>query len=101
MLTNWMHSLVYLRNLCAHHSRLWNRALEIAPLKPKELPEKDLWSNRVYSLLLVLKYLTPEDFNWTKSILKLKWLFFRNKFVDFKAMGLPRGWDRELKRKKK
>lgn len=27
----WLHSIVYLRNVCAHHTRLWNRAMSIRP----------------------------------------------------------------------
>ena len=34
---NWMHVITYLRNICAHHSRLWNRELSIRPL----IPDKD------------------------------------------------------------
>lgn len=30
----WLHSIVYLRNVCAHHSRLWNRAMSIRPQIP-------------------------------------------------------------------
>jgi len=38
VLSNWMHVITYLRNICAHHSRLWNRELSIRPL----LPNKDV-----------------------------------------------------------
>lgn len=34
---SWLHCLVYLRNVCAHHSRLWNRTLSIVPMKPRSL----------------------------------------------------------------
>lgn len=34
---SWLHTLVYVRNICAHHARLWNRELAIAP----RLPDKD------------------------------------------------------------
>ena len=27
ILSSWIHTLVYIRNLCAHHSRIWNRTL--------------------------------------------------------------------------
>jgi abortive infection bacteriophage resistance protein len=37
-LAKWMHVITYLRNLCAHHSRLWNRELAIRPF----LPNKDI-----------------------------------------------------------
>lgn len=33
----WMHVITYLRNICAHHSRLWYRELSISPL----IPERD------------------------------------------------------------
>jgi abortive infection bacteriophage resistance protein len=28
---SWLHSLTYLRNLCAHHSKLWNRVFTLKP----------------------------------------------------------------------
>ncbi len=28
---SWLHTLVYARNICAHHSRLWNREFRIRP----------------------------------------------------------------------
>jgi abortive infection bacteriophage resistance protein len=37
VLATWMHIITYLRNICAHHSRLWNRELSIRPL----IPDKD------------------------------------------------------------
>jgi abortive infection bacteriophage resistance protein len=30
----WLHSIVYLRNVCAHHTRLWNRVMRIQPVRP-------------------------------------------------------------------
>src|SRR5699024_5316962 len=32
---SWIDHISYLRNLCAHHSRLWNRRLTKAPKKTK------------------------------------------------------------------
>ena len=31
VMSSWLHSFTYLRNLCAHHSRLWNRTFTIKP----------------------------------------------------------------------
>lgn len=31
---SWLHSIVYVRNVCAHHSRLWNRVMRITPQIP-------------------------------------------------------------------
>lgn len=38
---SWVHHLSYLRNLCAHHSRVWDRYWSIAPQLPN-LPEWQL-----------------------------------------------------------
>jgi len=38
ILGGWLHSIVYVRNICAHHSRLWNRTLVIRPRCPKHWP---------------------------------------------------------------
>lgn len=57
---DWLHVLSYVRNVCAHHSRLWNRELAI---KPKFMPEPE-WNpsllpsgNRVFCALLMLTVL--------------------------------------------
>jgi abortive infection bacteriophage resistance protein len=38
-LASWIHHLVYVRNLCAHHSRLWDLAWDIKP----EFPPGKVW----------------------------------------------------------
>jgi len=35
---SWLHALTYLRNLCAHHSRIYYRPLVIKPKQDKDLP---------------------------------------------------------------
>lgn len=35
-LKDWLHTLTYIRNICAHHSRLWNRELAIKPERVRE-----------------------------------------------------------------
>jgi abortive infection bacteriophage resistance protein len=59
VLASWMHHLVYVRNLCAHHARLWDRVWTIKP----ELPVSKDWqpphlpgNNRLFSTLLMLRH---------------------------------------------
>jgi abortive infection bacteriophage resistance protein len=55
-----MHHLVYIRNLCAHHSRLWDRIWTIKPTLPAAFawkPPKLPGNNRLFVTLLVLSYL--------------------------------------------
>lgn len=56
-LASWLHHMVYVRNLCAHHSRLWDRIWSIKP----DLPAGKGWSppllssnNRLFATLLIL-----------------------------------------------
>jgi abortive infection bacteriophage resistance protein len=39
VLRNWIHVITYLRNICAHHGRLWNREFAIKP----QIPHKQQW----------------------------------------------------------
>lgn len=59
-LASWIHSLSYLRNICAHYSRLWNRELSIKPF----LPNKDIqWTNqglnneRIFASVAVMEWI--------------------------------------------
>ena len=56
-----VHAMVYLRNLCSHHSRLWNREMVITPavLKPMKtaFPEFEYEGKSVGNSLIALMYL--------------------------------------------
>lgn len=96
-LQDWLHVLTYVRNVCAHHSRLWNRELAIRPQamaepawRPPLLPRPD----RLYCVLLMLRFLLEQSGNgaaWKEAVNTLlspiaaepRW---RN------AMGLPVNW---------
>lgn len=36
LLESWLHTLTIVRNICAHHARLWNRELGVRPAQPKQ-----------------------------------------------------------------
>src|SRR5205814_505216 len=63
VLESWLHCLNYIRNVCAHHSRLWNRELAIRPSIPdrRHAPE---WhvpvtpdNRRAFAVLTMLRWL--------------------------------------------
>jgi abortive infection bacteriophage resistance protein len=61
VLCSWMKSLSYVRNVCAHHSRLWNRDFGVAPKIPRGNPN---WTppsftghKRVAAILFILNRL--------------------------------------------
>lgn len=98
--SSWLHSIVYLRNLCAHHSRLWNKTMSIQPVKPKRttkiwLENDDIANNKVYYILSMMLYLM-QTINPDNSIVKrLTALFEKYPNVHLAAMGFPTNWKNE------
>lgn len=104
LLASWLRSISHLRNICAHHSRLWNRSLVDNPKPPgrNEVPDLDHLRQderarlHVYGTLAVMQYMLKRagfDAAWSE---KLKALL-----ADFPAaspiatpqtMGFPAEW---------
>jgi abortive infection bacteriophage resistance protein len=94
---SWLHSIVYIRNVCAHHARIWNRPMSIQPLFPRNasntwLADRQVGINRVfYALSTILYLLNAVNPNHTFKQ-KLASLFLKYPNVDRAAMGFPSGW---------
>lgn len=54
---SWLHTLTYVRNICAHHNRLWNRELSIKPSLPKEWVVSGIANDRLYCIACMLQHL--------------------------------------------
>lgn len=96
VMESWLHSLVYVRNICAHHSRLWNRRLSINALVPRraQLPFIGIPNDtkRVYYLLsMVLYFLQKVNPNNTFTV-RFNSLLAKYPRVDIAAMGFPVDW---------
>lgn len=92
--TSWLHTLTYVRNICAHHSRLWNRDLAIEPeklLKPKGNWIAKSYENnkRVFYFLCVLRYLLLRANPSNSMKQKLENLFDKYPTVPIKYLGIP------------
>ncbi len=101
VLESWLHTLNFVRNCCAHHSRLWNRELAIQPKIPNgnnwQLPERlepsqVQPSRRIYMILLMLAHLMRQvspDSQWHN---KVKALILLHPEVPLFPMGFPDNW---------
>lgn len=104
---SWLRSLNYLRNLCAHHSRLWNRNIADRPKSPSPSDANnnapflsDFHHNeRVFLLLCITKHLlniiNPSS-TWGQRLKKLLLEEFPN--LDHLGIGLTdigviAGWE--------
>ena len=96
---SWLHSIVYVRNICAHHSRLWNRALRIRPLFPKKTVHPFLSNmvanNRIYYVLSIIQYLLQTINPSSTFATRLKQLIGNFPEVTPSAMGFPKNWEEE------
>lgn len=98
VLESWLYTLNYVRNVCAHHGRLWNRELPIRPLVP-DARRQPAWhqpsppeNDRVYVVLLLLRHLlaivAPQS-AWQERLLAL---LERNPGIPRADMGFPEDW---------
>ncbi|MDR3187788.1 MAG: Abi family protein [Prevotellaceae bacterium] len=97
---SWLHSFVYVRNVCAHHTRIWNRWLRIQPLFPKNpagkwLLNKNTGNNRLYYTLSMILYLLNIVNPKHTFRQKLEHIFLKYPNVDRVAMGFPADWQNE------
>ena len=101
-LRTWLQSLSQIRNICAHHGRLWNKNL---PGRPKLLPRPPApWltlvppvsqHNALYVHVCCMKYLLDTISPGHRFALKLKTLFCKYPSVDFDALGFSKIWEKE------
>jgi abortive infection bacteriophage resistance protein len=92
--TSWLHSLTYVRNICAHHSRLWNRDLAIEP--EKLLKPKGAWigksfenNKRVFYFLCTLRYMLLRANPENTLPQKLIDLFEKYPSIQIQYLGIP------------
>jgi abortive infection bacteriophage resistance protein len=98
VLNSWLKTLNYVRNVCAHHGRLWNRELPIRPAIPdlKHHPEfhtpRSIDNRRVYAVLTLLRYLLriiDKQNDWQFRLEKLLQTY---PDIPTHSMGFPTDW---------
>lgn len=92
--TSWLHTITYVRNICAHHARLWNKDLAIEPhilLKPVGNWISTPFQNnkRVFYFICVLKYLLERANPGNHLKEKLETLFKKYPAVQIQYTGIP------------
>jgi abortive infection bacteriophage resistance protein len=93
ILSSWIHTLVYIRNLCAHHSRIWNRTLAIKPIIPNKLAEwKGISNSKIFCVFLISKRLITLPGEWKYFKNDLLHLLEEHNDIDIKRMGFPVDW---------
>ena len=107
IMESWLRSLNYVRNVAAHHSRLWNRNLVDQPKLAKlgAMPPFDSFidntqiTSRVYVILCILahfmKIICPQS-TWQMRIVELIHSFPASNHVSIQDMGFPADWEQQI-----
>ena len=97
---SWLLALNTVRNICAHHSRLWNRELRVKPLMPADRKFPD-WhvpvkvdNSRLFGILTIcrhcLRHIAPQT-HWQQRVRALIEEF---PAIPMPNMGFPRDWEK-------
>jgi abortive infection bacteriophage resistance protein len=96
VLSSWLLALNTVRNICAHHGRLWNRELGTKP----KIPAKDqTWhtpvavgNDRIFGILTIcrhcLRHIAPQS-RWPD---RWRELLAAYPYVPRGSMGIPKNW---------
>lgn len=92
VMESWLHSLTYLRNLCAHHSKLWSRNFTLKPMIAtgyvKQLMVVNRFSSQAAVLKIFLDVISPGS-GWAEQLRKL---VNEHPLIDIGHMGFHRTW---------
>ena len=100
---SWLHTMNYVRNICAHHSRLWNRDLNIVPEK-LSFSKHLVWisnpdtakRSKTYYFFCMINYMLQVANPTSQFKSKLKELLEEYKnVISLDSMGFPQGWKEE------
>lgn len=99
---SWLHTLNYIRNICAHHARLWNIKVDVVPKKYFNKTDK-VWltdnevkcvqSTKLYYTLCVILYILQTVNPGTKFKRHFYELLEKYPTVNVGFMGFPENWN--------
>lgn len=98
VLTSWLQTINVIRNICAHHSRLWNRELGVKPFIPRKqkYPQwhvpVEIPQNRIFGVLTILRYFIKIIAPQSKWETRLLGLLDEYPEISRWSMGFPDNW---------
>lgn len=106
LLPSWTRTFTFVRNVCAHHGRLWNRAMVDQPAFPRAGSIADFdhvvvsrpSQERLYGTLVILNYLVRQlngGTEWHRRVTELLDSFPDSPLLSLSSAGFPEGWKQE------
>jgi abortive infection bacteriophage resistance protein len=95
-LSSWLRCCTELRNICAHHGRLYFRRLSSAPAGISDTDPKGKRS--LFTMLRVIKNLYPDRTNWnTEVVERIDALITEYQdCIQLEHIGFPADWKEQL-----
>lgn len=99
-LASFLHHLTTLRNICAHHGRLWNRRFTVTTKVPRNRPlpavrafhQDGEAERRIFNSLTLLAHLMNVIAPGNDWLVRVRRLLEATPVVDPAAMGFPADW---------
>ncbi len=92
---NWLHVFSYIRNISAHHSRLWNRQFVIKVKIPKHKKEfKSIVNDKYITFAVMTNYILnaiDDTFDFKQELINL---FERYPNIELFRMGFSDDWEK-------
>ena len=99
VLLSWIGSINVIRNICAHHGRMFNRTLGFKPMIPKKRKHPQ-WhtpvsidNSKIFSVLTILQYIIKITAPRSEWALRLKRLLTSYGELPPRIMGFPESWE--------
>ncbi len=92
-LESWIECTSYLRNMSAHYMRLYKTSIQKTPKQSKAHNNLSA-SNRIFDIIYVMKFLSPQSDEWNNYILPTMEQIFEQYSSDVKLSdyGFPHQW---------
>lgn len=100
-LSSWMHTLSYVRNLCAHHARIYNKKISIKPRITKKMIEQtnyDINNSHVFTVILILYNLLDhqEREMFLQDLINLIKKYKHD--IELYRIGFPDNWENTIRK---
>lgn len=94
-LASWLRCLTDLRNRIAHYSRLYYWQFPAKPKMPTKHPYKDKVDNRLFTQLLVVRFLYPDKQKWCNRIATELGAVIEEyqEDISLEHIGFPQNWE--------
>ncbi|MGN0847986.1 MAG: Abi family protein [Kiritimatiellia bacterium] len=96
VLSSWIEVLNIIRNMAAHHGRLWNRTMGIRPKIPQKDPAwhrpVEIHNDRMFGVLSICRYCLKRIAPQSSWQCRLEDLFAKNPSIPIQRLGFPANW---------